>query len=169
LAHCYFAEIQKPIFTPLVGLLSALEDYTTSAAIQTVFASNKIECAGLPQGITTRICQEVWEGTVNPSGIKLWSEEYERALEGLIKRKDEADNISLSRSCKEVVQHALAMKHIITRMCLNETLSEDLIKSTHRILTEGIDGPDGDEFATYSELYRTVAVTAAFNHFTPPE
>ena len=33
----------------------------------------------------------------------------------------------------------------------------------------GIDGPDGDEFATYSGLYRTVAVPAAFNHFIPPE
>jgi Fic family protein len=52
---------------------------------------------------------------------------------------------------------------------LKQPLSEELIKSTHKILTDSIDGSDGDKSAAYSGIYRTETVTAGFNHFTPPE
>lgn len=169
MAHGYFAEVQNKLSTVQLGHSAACKEHTTSAAILALFGSNKIEYAGLPLDITTRMCHEIREGTVGLCDIESRCDEIETALRGLIRRRHEDEDAALSRSCKEVVQHALPLQHITTNMLNNETLSEELIKSTHRILTEGIDGPEGDDFTTYSGIYRTVAVTAAFNHFTTPE
>lgn len=89
---------------------------------------------------------------------------------GITKRDNEDNDAALSRSWKEVVQHALTLRHIAIQIVeLNQTPSEELIKSTHRILTDGIDGQDGGKAATYSGIYRTETVTAGLNNFTPPE
>lgn len=67
----------------------------------------------------------------------------------------------------EVVQHALALKYLFTHMVAqDEPITEELIKATLHILTDGIDAQDGDKSSTYSGIYRIVLVTAGFNTFT---
>ncbi len=41
---------------------------------------------------------------------------------------------------------------------LSEPLSEGLILETHKILTDSIDGPEGDNSETYSSIYRKGSV-----------
>lgn len=65
-------------------------------------------------------------------------------MEELAQRNVKANEGGAVHSRKEVVQYALALQHMTTRMVqMKEPLSEELIKSTHEILTHGIDTEDG--------------------------
>lgn len=169
LAQGFFEEIQIMAAALSENQASAYGEFLTTAFAELIFGSNLIENAGLGHDVTIRICKVIFEGRIEPSTIQLRDDEYEQALEELKLRHLESDHSTVIRSRAEIVQHALALKYLTTHMIeLNKPLSEELLLQTHEILTDGIDGPDGDQSATYSGIYRTEVVIAGFSNFTHP-
>jgi fido (protein-threonine AMPylation protein) len=165
----FFDEVQE-MTTALSGnQADAYEEFFTSAFTELIFGSNLIENAGLGHEITIRICKAIFAGEIDVANIELREDEYQQALEELKSRNLEPSHSAILRSRAEIVQHALALKHITTHMVvLNEPLSEELILKTHNILTRGIDGPGGDKSETYSGIYRKGSVVAGFSSFAAP-
>jgi fido (protein-threonine AMPylation protein) len=163
-AQAHFVEIQS-----VVGNLGELgskkfEEFMGEAFCEVIFGSNAIENAGVGHAITIRICKEIFQSNVDPATIELRTKEQEEAIQNLTDRNITTNKNAILRSRKEIVQHAMAFKYIITHMILyNEQLSEKLIKETHKVLTDGLDSDDGDKSSTYSGQYRTLDVIAGMN------
>jgi prophage maintenance system killer protein len=78
------------------------------------------------------------------------------------------------RNRREVVQHAAAFQHIINEFVKREQpMTEELIKSTHRILTTGLDPADSGFFGytSFGGKYRTgdqhVLASGIFKYTSP--
>ena len=153
--------------------VAAYDKVWSDSLSRLVFGSNYVEEAGLDEEISARICKEIFEG--KSDHIELSKEEYEDAVEyrraGMLKSRLDNGQVVSEKDVKcglrDVAQHTLAAKQLFTHMVAqDEPLTEDLIKATHRTLTDGIDAHDGDESSAYSGIYRTVVVTADFSIFT---
>jgi fido (protein-threonine AMPylation protein) len=163
-----FEEVQMMMAALSNQQEEAYQDYLTDNLVDLVFGSNFIEKAGSNYDITVRLCRKIFAGEAVPDEIDERDPEYEAARTHLIKNNQPSDQKAVIRSRREIIQHALALRHIIIQMiCHNETLSEQLIKDTHKILCYRLDASDGDKYQTYAGIYRTSEVVAGFNTFTP--
>lgn len=82
------------------------------------------------------------------------SQDYQTRIDEFVSRgcESKAPHLkSVVRSRREVVQHAAALQHLVTQFVrADKPLTEDLIKETHKILTEGLTGEDAGVFGTKS-------------------
>ena len=146
----------------------AYENFMIESLSELIFGSNNIEGAGLGHDTTVRICREIFSGTTDARHIRLRTTEEENALKYVKAKNGESKSEAVIRSRKEIVQHALALKHMMVQMVSqNQSLSEKLICDTHRVLTQGIKSEDGSSSDTYGGIYRTTEVVAGLNTFTP--
>lgn len=169
-------EATEGLLTEIQGIVATLteaqgknfDEFLETAMCEVIFGSNCIENAGLSHDVTIRLCKEIFHGR-DPATVQLRTQEEEEAIRDLAGRNLTSTKTVIVRSRKEIIQHALAFKYIAARMILqDEPLSEQLIKDTHKVLTEGIDSDDGDCSETYSGRYRTEDVVAGMNGmFTP--
>lgn len=148
-------------------------EFMMESMIDLIFSSNENEEAGLSHDETRKFCLRIFDGEViDPKDITPRSKEYEQQLRFLVEQRkvghpDEEDVI---RSRREVIQHAMALKYIMDATLLRqEPLTENLLKETHKILTEGIPLQQatrrGDK---YAGIYRTGEVHAGGIRFTLP-
>jgi Fic family protein len=180
LARDLFQEVQTDIIEirkrsakdPWISQLVSEE--LTQAMMELVFSSNQIERAGLQLDETLKICERIFRGeVVDASSIDERSQEYANALKALISRSEPADRNHVIRSRREIIQHALALQHIIQKVAFdNQPLSEALIRETHEILTQGIPVYHQDGNSTpssaYGGKYRKVIVGASSTNFVHP-
>jgi hypothetical protein len=121
-----------------------LEDGLTNL----VFSSNSIERAGFNLVESTKICVRLFRGEdVKAEEISEGTAEYDAAIDSLISTKicelGTATMEHVIQSRREVIQHTKALTYITRGIVLNnQALTEELIKSTHRILVTGIDRKD---------------------------
>jgi Fic family protein len=168
--HGFFEEIQAMVTTLTDQQAAAYDSYTTEALSAMIFASNYIEKVGATHDITLKICRDIFAGIQVPLEIPEHDKEYAKIREFLITQNKKSDHEAIVRTRREIVQHAYALKFIIRHVVVyNESLSEDLILKTHKILCNGIDLEEGDDSSTYAGIYRKVNVRAGFSTFTPPE
>ncbi|PLB48789.1 Fic-domain-containing protein [Aspergillus steynii IBT 23096] len=145
----FCSTIQERVTEKGSGGFKILSNTLTKQSGTAIFGSNYIESAGLDLEETINICERVFRGEHIHSGTL---------------------TSHIVRSRREVIQHALAFQHIITRMVLNdEPLTEELILNTHYILTKKIDTPGGTSWREYSGKYRTVHVHAGATNFVTPK
>ncbi|KFZ10638.1 hypothetical protein V501_05092 [Pseudogymnoascus sp. VKM F-4519 (FW-2642)] len=113
-----------------------LPDTIISRLTDVIFGSNAIEVVGGAIGITDRLCQQVFDGkTPNIEDLDEGSYEYSLELAHLSLSGRATDLTSVLRSRHEIVQHVLAAMYLFDTIVLHDvTLSEDIIKETHRIL-----------------------------------
>lgn len=169
-------EATKGLLTEIQGVVTTLseaqgknfDEFLETAMCEVIFGSNCIENAGCGHGVTIRLCKEIFQGR-DPATVQPRTQEEEEAIRDLAGQNLPNTKTEIPRSRKEIIQHALAFKYIAIRMILqNEPLSEQLIKDTHKVLTEGLDSDDGDRSETYSGQYRTEEVVAGMSGmFTP--
>ncbi|PHH80190.1 hypothetical protein CDD80_2561 [Ophiocordyceps camponoti-rufipedis] len=149
------------------------------AIVRAIYGSNAIEGAGLDLDTTVQLCRKLLRGEdlgeipdTTPSYM------YQEALVEHYRRKhpvlrsESAQYILRGRN--EVIQHVRAYQHIIHAFVTEKKdMSEDLIKDTHRILTEGVPiiSKDHEDVPPemYGGLYRTVIVGAGSTNFTVPK
>ncbi|OJJ50083.1 hypothetical protein ASPZODRAFT_89908 [Penicilliopsis zonata CBS 506.65] len=141
----FFDTIQKKLDEKGEDGVRIVTETLTRHLGNVIFGSNYIERAGLNLDETIKICERVFRGEVL--------------------------HVShIVRSRREVVQHALALQHIVTEMVARDKpLSEDIILTTHRILTEKIDTPGGASWREYSGKYRSIPVHAGSTNFVAPK
>ncbi|KAH6991152.1 Filamentation induced protein by cAMP/death on curing [Ilyonectria sp. MPI-CAGE-AT-0026] len=134
--------------------------------LRAIYGSNMIERAGLGWEITASLCRKVFAG----------EDTDEVSLEDLYHQQPDLRELppqNVLRGRKEIVQHAKAFQYLIHAFIVeNQDLTEDLIKATHKILSEGIpiiepDMPDAPA-EKYGGIYRTVIVGAGTTNFTVP-
>lgn len=131
-------------------LIDVYGEFTAETMAHLIFGSNMQERAGMGYDETYKLCLEVFNGNdIDPADIDPRSEEYQREIGRLRSEKIENDPKMehVIRSRREVIQHAQALIHITT-MALDrdEPLTEELIKETHKIMCEGLDGNNAVQF-----------------------
>ncbi|EQL04188.1 fic/DOC family protein [Ophiocordyceps sinensis CO18] len=141
-----------------------------------VFGSNMIERAGLGWDITLHLCRRIIAGE-DVGEISERDADYQDALVKLCMQQPNLENMpchAILRGRNEIVQHVKAFQHLINAFVTDkQSLSEDLIKETHRILTKGTpiiqDGSPNVAPEAYGGTYRTVIVGAGSSNFTVPK
>lgn len=99
------------------------------------------------------------------------TEEYQERLEKLVRTGLGPSEHYVIRSRREVIQHAAAFHHIISCfVSKNEPMSEKLIKETHAILVQGINGENAGFLSSkeYGGIYRSDEVFAGSLPFPKP-
>lgn len=108
--------------------------------IPAVFSSNFIERAGLDLDQTTEICRRIFKGesiVAEEIDQKFGKAAKEYTVERNGPERETKRHIIQSRA--EIIQHLHMVEHMFRVMLIdNQPLSESLILSTHRILTQGI-------------------------------
>ncbi|KAK1987149.1 fic/DOC family protein, partial [Colletotrichum cereale] len=135
-----------------------------------------IERAGLGLDITRHLCRKVLTRQ-DVGDIPERTDEYEGRLLDLHRQnvgQDYMDAQHILRGRMEIIQHARAFQYIIHHfVVMQEDLTEDLIKDTHRTITRGVpivqtgfpDVPPEE----YGGTYRKVFVGAGSTMFTVPQ
>ncbi|KAI9793671.1 MAG: hypothetical protein M1816_007566 [Peltula sp. TS41687] len=169
-ASGYLLNIRDMMKTTEAQKSDVLEKNLVQQMSHVVFGSNHIERVGLGLDETIKICEAVFRGEdVDPNDVDERSSAYRRCLDLLVKQKVKANKQHVVRSRREVIQHALALRHITTAMAVDDKpLTEDLILETHKIFCSGIDIDDGPTGNSYAGRYRTVPVRAGSCGFVPP-
>jgi hypothetical protein len=153
-----------------IDLQEELQDMMVNA----IHSSNHIERAGLDLNITTRICMRMFAGEdVDANDIEERGDEYQAALEQLVKRGDPPTMMMVVRSRREIIQHAKALDLMVEAVVVNgDSFSEELILEAHRVLTLGIDNYHRDGTVTpskrYGGRYRKCGVAAGNTNFAVP-
>ncbi len=164
----FFEEVKDMMSNLALHQEKDFEDFIIDNIIHLIFGSNFIERAGSDINVTIDLCRKIFTGEPVPETINEGDPQYEAIRRELVQRELPGDHNAVTRSRREIVQHALALKHIVLRMVEeDETLSEQLIKDTHRILCHQIDSPDGMSFTEYAGMYRTDEVGAGVTSFLP--
>ena len=144
----------------------AFEKCLCEELILAIFGSNAIERVGADLDVTTRLCEQVFQG--EEIEIEENSEPYEARLKGVVGQPSSGTSTEV-RQEKEVIQHAKALRYISTALILNnEPLTEEILQQTHKILCEGIPLDDGGAQIEYAGIYRIDEVSAGFSAFSPP-
>ncbi|KAF3907296.1 hypothetical protein ABW21_db0201833 [Orbilia brochopaga] len=169
-----FIALQKAASEMTPGSQGKLQEALIEQMTQAVFGSNTVEQVGLGHGETVKLCRMVFTAdwsTDTPPRPADFHEQLEQlvqdtgAIEGL-QHTDAGDR-------REVINHAGAMIYMITRVIdKNESFSEDLIRSTHKILVSGVDVLHSNGSVTssnkYAGFYRRVHVAAGSSNFVHP-
>ncbi|KAI9688696.1 MAG: hypothetical protein M1822_001053 [Bathelium mastoideum] len=139
---------------------------------QVIFGSNQIERVGLGLNETLSLCQAIFRGEQGVTYSER-TEAYQAKLDALIKENVKPGDKPVLRSRREVVQHAAAFQHLVSAFVKNDRpMTEELIKKTHEILTNGLSGEDACVFNTQSfgGTYRkgTEQACASSYQFTKP-
>jgi len=132
--------------------------------MKSIYCSNAIENLGGAWKITERLCRIVFAGDL-PSidHVDEHDEHYAHEIGMLAGTSRRTDKLSIIRSRREIVQHAIAMKFLIKLMVVaNYPLDEAVIKYIHRLLielsvheeTSGV-YRDSDEAATHEARVET--------------
>lgn len=146
-----------------------------SAMIRAIFGSNMIERAGLNLDITIQLCKKIFAGEDVHEFLER-DPDCQQALLAVYSKHHDLSGKSaqfIIRGRSEIVQHAKAYRYLIHQFVVErEDLSEDLIKKTHHILTQGIPiirkyGPDVQP-ESYGGIYRSLVVGAGNCNFTVP-
>ncbi|KAF7543066.1 hypothetical protein G7Z17_g11037 [Cylindrodendrum hubeiense] len=143
--------------------------------VRAIFGSNMIERAGLGWDITVQLCKRIFAG----EDIGVVSERdtsYQLALLDLYRQQPGLRDMPsqyILRGRNEIVQHAKAFQYLIHAFVVEkQDITEDLIKTTHKILTKGVPivEPDMPDVLPekYGGVYRTVIVGAGTTNFTVP-
>lgn len=144
-----------------------LESHLLEMMARLIFGSNSIEAAGAGYDITLRLCQRILKGEPVKDDFDERDPDYKELQAYLLMQNLPAATSAIIRSRREIVQHARAFRHIVTQMVLlDRQLSEELILTTHKILTYEVSSPSGESYDTYSGKYRKVAVGCGFANFT---
>lgn len=73
---------------------------------------------------------------------------------------------SVSKTYREIIQHAKAAQHIFDEIAFHgRDLTEELIMTTHRLLTYKVDHDADMQWTQYSGVYRTTPVQSGFTTF----
>ncbi|KPM45816.1 hypothetical protein AK830_g709 [Neonectria ditissima] len=143
--------------------------------VRAIFGSNMIERAGLGWDITVQLCKRIFAGEdVGPISERDVS--YQHALLDLHRQQPGLRNMPAQyvlRGRNEIVQHAKAFQYLVHAFVVGkQDLTEDLIKTTHKILTKGVPivepGMPDVPPEKYGGVYRTVVVGAGTTNFTVP-
>lgn len=97
--------------------------------------------------------------------------EYQAKLDQLIQKDIQPGQNHVIRTRREVVQHAAAFQHLVSRFVKDEKpMSEALIQETHAILVKGISGEAAGVLSSknFGGVYRTVDVFVATHRFPRP-
>ncbi|KAK0704419.1 fido domain-containing protein [Lasiosphaeris hirsuta] len=114
-----------------------------------VYGSNMIETAGSNLRITFKLCRAIFRGELVEEIINERDPEYKKG-----------DHTGVTRSRKEVIQHAKALSFIIDHVILdNEPISEALILETHHISYSGM----GDDDEVTPGKYREHEVAVSYS------
>jgi hypothetical protein len=143
-------EIQRGNYTAQVDYINIIEEQMLEA----IFGSNAIEMVGGSIKITYRLCRNVFSGNLPDIGkIDEQDDTYTAEIATLANTGRGTDNLSIIRSRREIVQHALAMKYIIDMIVVKDALlDEAIVKKTHRLLMEHSDHEDiGGVYRTSDE------------------
>ncbi|KAH7176838.1 fic/DOC family protein [Dactylonectria macrodidyma] len=143
--------------------------------IRAIFGSNMIEQAGLGWYITEDLCRRVFAG----EHIEAVSEKDASCQEVYLDLCQQQADLprqpieQVLRGRNEIVQHAKAYQHLIHEFVIEkQDLTEDLIKATHAILTEGVPIVEPNMPIVppekYDGIYRSVIVIAGTTNFTVP-
>ncbi|KAK4202348.1 fido domain-containing protein [Triangularia verruculosa] len=137
-----------------------------------IFGSNLIEKAGGPLDITRKLVQllcyhGMWDAV--PPTINPHDPVYHVLKDYLTAHSRPSDPPSIIRSYREIVQHIKAACHLMDSFDPRIPITEPLLLSTHRILTQGIPTDQGIPSASYSGLYRQDQVVAGLHAFPPAE
>ncbi|KAF4336466.1 adenosine monophosphate transferase FICD like [Fusarium beomiforme] len=112
-----------------------MQRHLIDSTYRLVHGSNNIESGNYSQNITIELCRAIFEGLIN----------------------DPSDLLVLSvDSYKEIAQHIKAAQYLFVQM-MKSDLSEDIIKETHRILTNELNRNDGTPETINSGRYRQAA------------
>lgn len=169
-AQGFYYDVAKMMETLNPEQEISLENHLLEMMIRLIFGSNAIEAAGAGYDITLRLCRKVLNGEPVKEDVDERDPDYKKLQEHLMMQNLPADTTAIIRSRREIIQHARALHYIVTQMMLlSHPLSEELILTTHRILTYQVSSPDGQPYETYSGKYREVSVGCGFTNFTPPE
>ncbi|KAG4421629.1 hypothetical protein IFR04_005248 [Cadophora malorum] len=148
------------------------ESYLVESMVMMIFQSNDLEKAGSSHEVTLKICKRIFAGEEIAEEVDVGDEEYKATQMYLHKKNRAADPKAVQRSRRQIIQHAFALKYITHRMVVQgEELSEDILLSTHKILTDGIDAEneEKDTSEAYGGVYRTDDVGWTFSSFAPPK
>jgi len=167
----YLNEIQR-LVVDLKDQDITYEDHLIESMSMMIFTSNSLENAGSSHLITLRLCKDIFAGREVPENVKERNpEEYQAMVEHLRSKMASENDDAVIRSRRQIIQHAYALKYITYRTVVKgEALSEDILKETHKILTEGIDAEnkEKDKSDTYGGIYRNESV-GWFTAFLDPK
>jgi len=125
----------------LENLIERCEEQIAEA----IFGSNAIENVGGSLRIAYRICRRSFAGGLpDIEKIDERDEEYAEELAMLTATERQTDHLSIIRSRREIVQHAITMKYIIDMLILKHLpLDEEMILETHKLLMQYSDHEEG--------------------------
>jgi Fic family protein len=146
-----------------------LEESTMTGMAYAIFGSNRIEKVGMDVMETVRLCMLVFKGEALGE-YEERSEEYQERLEKFLARGTEAgDAVKITRTRREVVQHALAFQYMVEAFVQrDEPLTEELILRTHAIMCDKIESASGHSSEKYAGMYRQKDAFAGTTRFTKP-
>ena len=157
-----FSQKVKTIVHP-----SILDEYLVDTLALMVFASNLVGRVGLGIDMTLRFCRPIFRGEKHPSNLSDYKDEYEALRYEMEQRGLPVTPGSILRTRREIIHHALAAKYMLRRVCIDgDSLSEDIIRETHWILTHKINAPDGTSWREYGGVYRKCPAAAGLHSFT---
>lgn len=152
---------------------SIIQDTTDEMMIHTIFGSNYIERAGLGQNATTYLCRQTLnckdEGFRSDNTPDIYVSELKKIDSSLSNKPSDY----ILRGRQEVIQHVRAYQHFLHHFAtLQEDVTEDLIKETHKILCSGVPVLQTDErdipSDEYRGVYRKAIVGAGNTNFVVP-
>ncbi|KAK0121710.1 hypothetical protein ONS95_009995 [Cadophora gregata] len=167
----YFGDVWK-LLQDLKEKDDSYEQYLVESMVMMIFQSNDLEKAGSSHEVTMKLCKKIFAGEELAVEIPVEDEDYEVTQKYLKQKKRAADPDAVQRSRRQVIQHAFALKYITHRMVVHgEELSEDILLSTHKILTEGIDAENEEKDCSevYGGVYRNDNVGWTFTSFASPK
>ena len=139
------------------------------ALVRAIYGSNMIERAGLGPEVTDFLCRKTFAGG-NVEGI-------DPLMELLYDLQPDLKNRPVHhvlRGKYEIIQHIKAYQHLLHAFVTEKhDMTEDLIKETHRILTENVpiiqEGFPDIQPQSYGGIYRSVVVGAGTTNFSVPK
>lgn len=152
----YLNELQKIRQNNPEDTAEIMSECIQEDIIMVIFGSNMIERAGLDLNETRKMVDRIFKGQEVEVGER--DDNYKMQLENYMKAKHNTQEAELHilRSRWEVIQHAKAF-WFLTNAFLTEgkSLSEELIKDTHKILCTNISHPKYETaWEEYAGIYR---------------
>lgn len=117
-----------------------LWEHFEEAMVRAIYGSNMIESAGSSLKITDNLCRAVFRGKEVSAEVAdaEGHPEYETHVKALLDANRKTDKSTVIQSRQEIINHAKAINYMFGRViCKGESLSEDAIRETHRILSAG--------------------------------
>jgi hypothetical protein len=129
------AVIKPPSQGFLLSWAAIVENFQVNISLS-IYCSNAIENVGSTFSMTYRFCKAVFAG--DWPYIDYIEEQDKKYADETAKLKEigrETDRLTIIQSCREIAQHAVAMKLLFNLLVVeNHPLNEDIIKYAHQLL-----------------------------------